>query len=241
MPGRAKAAAKTAIRKMTRALGYDLVPLAAGLPAMQSRLFSEIPTVIDVGANVGQYGERVRDLGFGGQIISFEPGREAFAILHGRAAAAGRWVARQCALGEASGVATLNVSGNSVSSSLLTVADAHLRAAPRSATVATEDVRISTLDTELRDVQQEPFYLKLDVQGFELPVLRGGAETLARTRAVQVEVSFDALYDGQTDWLDLCRFLQDRGFVVRYMEPGYEDRHTGAMLQADLLFERATG
>jgi hypothetical protein len=71
-------------------------------------------------------------------------------------------------------------------------------------------------------------------------VLRGAKRVLDRTRAIQTEVSFDALYDDQTPWLDLCRHLQERDFLVRAIEPGFEDGKTGEMLQADLLFVRAS-
>lgn len=205
---------------------------------MQRNLLSEVSTVVDVGANVGQFAERVRDLGFGGRVISFEPGAEAFRLLQQHASRSGDWEVRKLALGQAPGVARLNIARNSVSSSLLQVENLHVRADPKSETAATEQVQVSTLDIELNQATQDPLYLKLDVQGFELSVLRGGDATLGKTRVVQVEVSFDDLYAEQTDWLSLCRHLQDRGFRVRYVDPGYEDRQTGRMLQADLVFVR---
>jgi FkbM family methyltransferase len=233
-----KAATKTLIRRLTRTLGYDVVPLGAGMTKLQIELLGRTPLAIDAGANVGQYAERLRDIGYGGRIISFEPGAAAFGTLSAKAARGHRWEARHLALGSAAGMATLRVSANSVSSSLLDVAEEHLRAAPTSGTIALEDVPVSTLDVELRDEVQSPFWLKLDVQGHELAVLAGATQTLARTLAIQTEVSLTHLYDGQSDWLDLCRHIQDAGFTARYIEPGYEDRHSGHMLQADLLFVR---
>ncbi len=232
---------KTAVRRLTRSAGYDLVPLAAGISSLQRRLLTEYAAVaVDVGANVGQYAERLRALGFEGQIVSFEPGADAFAALSVKALRSkGTWDARNVALSDVSGGATLRVSGNSVSSSLLDVAEEHLAAAPSSATVSTEQVKVSTLDEQLIDLDG-PLRLKLDVQGLELSVLRGGPRTLQQTVAVQAEISFTHLYDGQTKWLDLCAFLQDNGFLLRYLEPGYEDRRTGFMLQADVVFVRAT-
>lgn len=236
-----KASVKTRIRRVTRGLGYDLVPLGAGITRVQREVLEQTPVAVDVGANVGQYAERLRDIGFEGRIISFEPGSEAFETLASKAARHGeKWDARKVALGDRTGQAVLKLSGNSVSSSLLEVAEEHLRAAPASEVVAQEEVPLSTLDEQLRDVPEAPFWIKIDTQGFELPVLRGATETLARTVGVQVEISFTHLYDGQTDWLDLCRYLQDAGFVVRYLEPGYEDKQSGYMLQADVVFVRQT-
>jgi FkbM family methyltransferase len=240
MSSRTRTGGKAIIRKVTRTLGYDLVPLAAGLPALQRRVLAQdLAVALDVGANVGQHAERLRSLGFTGRIISFEPGTAAFKVLSGRAARSpGDWEVRNKALGAEPGVAILRVSQNSVSSSLLPVAEEHVRAEPRAATVSEEEVSVSTLDVETEAQEGGPFWLKLDVQGNELAVLQGGSTTLANTVAVQTEVSFASLYEGGTAWLDLCAYLQERGFTARYLEPGFEDPRTGYMQQADFLFLR---
>lgn len=234
-----KAYVKTGLRRAIRSRGYDLVPTAGGISHLQGRLMQDTPTVLDVGANVGQYAERLRDLGVDSRIISFEPGSRAYGTLARKASkASSRWDARNVALSSEAGTANLRVSANSVSSSLLDVAEAHLQAAPASRTQSTEEVRVSTLDAELDGDAGYPYWLKLDVQGLELRVLEGASRTLTRTRAIQAEVSFAPLYSGQTDWLELCRHLTEAGFLFRYMQPGYEDASTGFMLQADVLFVR---
>lgn len=240
MPTRLQASAKTAVRKATRRMGYDLVPTAGGLPALQQAILrATTPVAIDIGANVGQYAERLRDLGFAGQIISFEPGAQAYELLAEKAKKQSHWHVRRRALSDQSGVAMLQVAANSVSSSLLPVAEEHVLAEPRSRTVSQEEVQVVTLDSEMQDELGRPFWLKLDVQGHELAVLRGAEQTLSDTYAVQAEISFGDLYHGQADWLELCAFLIERGFRLRYLEPGFEDRKTGYMLQADVLFLRA--
>lgn len=225
-----------------RARGYDIVPTRVGLAAVQRLAFRSCDVVVDVGANVGQFAERTRDLGFDGTIISFEPGSAAFAVLDRKARQDRHWSVHNVALGAEPGDGTLQITGNSVSSSLLDIAELHIAGDPASRTVATEQVVVSTLDEQLADLEGARLYLKLDVQGFELPVLRGATQTLERAAFLQTEISFAELYAGQSDWLELCQFLRDRGFWVRYLEPGYEDSRRGAMLQADLLFstENAT-
>lgn len=229
---------KSQIRRVSRRFGYEIVPSAVGLGYLQRSLLPQIDVVIDVGANVGQYAERLWDMGFAGQIISFEPGFEAFRDLKVRSDRFGtRWQSRRVALSDAPGTATLQVSGNSVSSSLLEVAEEHLRAAPDSRIVARESVEVSTLDRQLAGVGGV-YWLKLDVQGLELQVLHGADAVLERTAVVQAEISFAELYSGQADWLTVCHYLQNRGYVMRYLEPGYEDPQSGYMLQADVLFVR---
>lgn len=194
-----------------------------------------VDLVVDVGANVGQFAERARSLGYSRDILSFEPSSDAFKVLDMRAKRDGSWSTRRLALGDVPGTGNLNISSNSVSSSLLNVGERHLSAAPKSAIVATESVPISTLERELSELQARHIYLKLDVQGYELPVLRGAGESLKRTDIVRFEVSFDALYEGQSSWTDVCNVLQDNGFAIRYIEPGYEEESTGFMLQADFI------
>lgn len=234
---KARATIKSTVRKVSRAAGYEIVPIGAGFRRTQQRLLQECDLVVDVGANVGQFAEKVRDLGYRGDVVSFEPGREAFRVLEWKASRhRENWSVRKVALGATDSTAMLRVAANSVSSSLLDVGAAHIEACPESAEVAREEVPVRTLDGELRASLSQRIYLKLDVQGFELPVLLGSTRTLRRASAVQLEVSFDDLYAGQSDWLELCAFMYDNGFVARYLEPGYENSDTGAMLQADFVF-----
>jgi FkbM family methyltransferase len=215
------------------------MPVSVGFTDLQRRILNDRSiTVIDVGANVGQYAERLRDIGCENQIVSFEPGSAAFSILADRARKEPRWEVRQKALGPRPGTEVLRVSGNSVSSSLLDIDSNHVSAAPRSATVSHETVNVSTLDLEFAGWKTDPFWLKLDVQGFELQVLEGASQMLPRTQFVQAEVSFAPLYEGQTDWLALCMTLREQGFALRHMEPGFQDLRTGYVLQADVLFTR---
>lgn len=106
--------------------------------------------VLDVGANTGQYAARLRELGYGGKILSFEPLPDAHAQLLARAAADPLWeVHPRCALGAAAGTGALNVAGNSVSSSLLPMLDLHAAAAPRSIYIGQVETPVTTLDALL--------------------------------------------------------------------------------------------
>lgn len=237
---RLRSAAKTGVRGVARRLGYDVVPFTGGMTSLQRSLLArDIGTAIDVGANTGQYAERLRDLGFRSQIMSFEPGPAAFSILQAKARHDPRWKVRPVALGSSAGTGTLHVSRNSVSSSLLEVTAEHTQAAPGAATIGAEEVPISTLDHEILQAGVAgPYWVKLDVQGYEMAVLAGGQMTLAQASAVQVEVSFPVLYSGQASWLELASLLEERGFALRAIEPGYEDPDSGYLQQADLLFVR---
>ena len=81
-------------------------------------------------------------------------------------------------------------------------------------------------------------YLKIDVQGFELRVLRGSVETLPRVIAIESEVSFAPIYEGQALAPQVLVELQRLGFEPIWIERGFVDPMTHRMLQADVLFVR---
>src|SRR5262249_15214796 len=103
--------------------------------------------ILDVGANVGQFAQSMRALGFKGRIVSFEPLSCAYTELRLAAENDPLWECQNYALAAAEGNATINISGNSVSSSLLKIRDIHLRADPAARYVDTEVVALKTLDT----------------------------------------------------------------------------------------------
>jgi FkbM family methyltransferase len=198
--------------------------------------------VLDVGANEGQYARRLRGAGYGGRIVSFEPAGEICARLERAAAGDPAWEARHLALGEEDGEAQLNLAGNTWSSSLLPMGERHLRSAPESAYVGTETVPAARLDSIWPTLVagDDRVWLKLDVQGYELHVLRGAEAVLDGIDAIQAEMSFVPLYEGDVTWLALIDWLGQRGFRLAGLEPGFGDGYTGELLQADGIFIRDT-
>src|SRR5260221_311163 len=87
---------KAAIRRSANLLGYDVVGHDSHSHRWRmARFFAQsgITTVFDVGANRGEYGWELREMGFGGNIVSFEPLQDAFALLAASAKADPRWQA----------------------------------------------------------------------------------------------------------------------------------------------------
>ena len=199
-----------------------------------------VDLVLDVGANAGQYGRELRDLGYAGRILSVEPLSTAFAALERERAGDALWEAERVAVGEAPGDATLHVSRNSVSSSLLPMLPRHVSAEPDSAYVAEERVRVERLETLLArhaPPGSRPF-LKVDAQGSELAVVRSAGASLSRIIGLQLEMSLVPLYEGAPALAPLVAALEDEGFTLVSIEPGHADYGTGQLLQADGVFFR---
>lgn len=144
---------------------------------------NRVTTILDVGANVGQFGRSVFAAGWTGKLLSFEPLTAAHAQLAATATRHPSWtVAPRGALGAIDADADMNIAGNSQSSSLLPMLERHAQAAPASSYIATEPVRVTTLDQAVAHLaSDEVFLLKMDVQGFESEVFRGAIETLPCT------------------------------------------------------------
>ena len=133
----------------------------------------KIDLVIDVGANVGQFGESLRTQGYRGRIVSFEPVEAVFRALQGKAAADGNWEAHHCGLGARSGSAAIHVSELSVFSSLLPLVSTATQHDRRMATEYSEQAEIKTLD-EVAATLPGRMLLKIDTQGYERQVIEGG-------------------------------------------------------------------
>ena len=201
----------------------------------------EIDTVLDVGANRGDYGAMLRRAGFRKKIISFEPVAEAYSELMQASARDPLWtVAPRMALGSRGGSLLMHVSADNGSSSALPMLDAHLRAAPRSVYIGSETVPVSRLDTMAEDLRVggQKLFLKIDVQGFESQVLEGAAGLLDRIQGVQLELSLVPLYEGQTLFLPLVDSLTEKGFELWALIPGMIDQETGRTFQVDGIFFR---
>ena len=236
---------------MTHPLGLDVrryLPPApvpeTPMQAKRRRLLREqdIDTVLDVGGNRGEYGQEMRVRGHRGRIASFEPLSEVFPLLTRAAQGDPDWQCVPVALGAESGTAEIHIAANLDSSSFLPMGDIHLHAAPFTAYRDVETVTVKTLDG-LRDelgLAGRRLWLKLDVQGYELHVLRGAPVTLAGVYVVETELSYVSLYDGQPLLSDMFAFLHGAGFDLVLTEDTLRDPDTGHVLQVDALFVRRT-
>jgi FkbM family methyltransferase len=236
----------TPLQRLARRWGYDLTPLRkakrheAQLAAVLERF--EITCVLDVGANVGQYALMLRDAGFGGRIVSFEPLTQAHATLARRAAADAGWqVAPRMALGDRDGETLLEVSAESDMSSILPQSDLLRRVSPSSAVLRREAAPMARLESAARPylAPEDRIFLKIDAQGFEPKVLAGAGDLLTRLCGVQLEMSLVPCYEGEVGFREMIDRLAAAGFEPYLFIPGYFERKLGRQLQLDGVFMRA--
>lgn len=240
---------KNSVRFALNSVGYSLIrtdwmrrlldPAGAWRTAILCH--NAIETVIDVGANSGQYGGELRTWDFQGKIISFEPTSAAFKALSDRAARDGNWRVFNFALGSEDGTAEINVASNSgQSSSLMPMLESLKESAPEIRYVSTEKIPIKTLDSALPGLvrDNERLMLKMDVQGTEHFVLKGAATTLPQVRLIECELSIVKLYDGQLLFPQMLSLLNELGFTPIHFSTGFSDPISGHCLQLDGTFAR---
>jgi FkbM family methyltransferase len=239
-----RAFARDGLHRALRRFGVDLVrytpdrfPDLRRSEAIRTRA---IDLVLDIGANAGGWALRVRRAGYDGRIVSFEPLASAYAQLREASAGDPLWDIRQVALSDSDGRASINVAANSWSSSLLPMASLHTEAAPESAYVGEHETRTARLDSLMGDVydSNDRILVKVDVQGLELPVLRGAGEMLSQVQALEAELSYSVLYSGQALLPEVVTFLANEGFALVAIEPVLVEPRTGRLLQADGFFLR---
>jgi FkbM family methyltransferase len=233
------------VRDCIRRAGFDVQRFNPQLsePSQLVKQLSahHIDVVFDVGANTGQFAQGLRDARFPGRIISFEPSTAAHSILRKRAHRDANWlIAPPMALGDHEGTITLNLAWNSVSSSILPMLPSHSNAAPKSHYVGSEIVNLRTLDGVGKDLitDADRIFLKLDVQGFEYNVLQGAQHFLGRVAGIQLEMSLVPLYAGERLFHAMLNSLEDHGYEMWSMIPGFIDPNTGRLLQVDTIFFR---
>jgi FkbM family methyltransferase len=238
----------TPLQRLARRLGYDLIPRAKARP-LQAQLIAVlerfgITCVLDVGANAGQYGIALREWGYAGRIVSFEPLAEAHRRLERRAAADPAWqVAPRMAIGDRAGEVEIEVSAESDMSSVLPQTELLRRISPSSRVVGRETVPIRRLDDVAGNYVKDDdgVFLKVDTQGFEAQVLAGARRLLPELRGLQLEMSLVRCYEGERDFRDLIDDLSEAGFRPFLFIPGYFERKLARQLQIDGVFMREQG
>ena len=221
---------RNALRRHRVAAGAEHLPVLRQLAGCQ--------TVVDIGANRGQFALVARQCFPAARIVSFEPLPGPAAIFRRVFAQDDAVTLHEAAVGPQAARGTMHVSARDDSSSLLPIAPLQSALFPGTAEVGTTEVAVAPLDAFMAAADiAAPALLKLDVQGFELAALAGCEPLLAHFDWVYCECSFVELYAGQKLAADVIEWLSGRGLRLRGMfNPAYDGE--GRAVQADFLFCR---
>mgnify|MGYP001231146318 CR=1 FL=1 len=196
--------------------------------------------VLDVGANTGQYGAMLRQHGYQGWIVSFEPVRSAFEELADTAKRDGRWRVFRLALGagaERRRIAVAEVSQLSSFRTFSPYASTELPGA--SDVIGEEEVEVRALndcwEDFLRGLPQRRVFLKLDTQGWDLEVVAGASEALDRFAGMQLEASLSPIYAEVPTFARTVEHVTDLGFHLTGVFPVNRDS-LFRLIEVDCVF-----
>ena len=221
-----------AVREYRRALVRDGVP--AALEHDRLVFPRTYASVLDVGANRGQFALFALRRFPGAALWCFEPYPAAFQMLERLVDGRARCV--RCALAGASGAGELHVARADGASSLLMPTALQIGRSSEAVIAGHVEVEVRTLDEFAGEIAS-PYLLKVDVRGYELEVLRGGRALLASDGDLLIECSFRELYGGQPLAADVIAHLRPLGFQLRDIHSMSRGRD-GEPLQADFFFSR---
>jgi FkbM family methyltransferase len=213
--------------------------LPAGLEHEPILKLRDYKTVIDIGANRGQFTLVAKRCCPRARITAFEPLRGPAEKFRATFKNDHSIALHQFAIGAASRVAQMHVSARDHSSSLLPITRLQRAVFPGTGPVGTEDVRVERLDSILSsDLIESPALLKLDVQGYELEALKGCDRLLFAFDYIYVECSFIELYEKQASAHAVIAFLGEHQFRLQRIYNVYT--YDEAVVQGDFLFGRTT-
>jgi FkbM family methyltransferase len=195
--------------------------------------------ILDVGAHEGWFFHCWKDWCPEAEVHAFEPAPEAFANVtraYGRHPGV---TINNVGVAREPGTLELNLmSESAVSNSFLRPVEATWDEVQyRAGTITTKTVPVTTLDAYCSEKGIESVYLiKIDVQGFELEVLKGAKETLKITDYVFVESAIRPLYEQAPRFTDVYAHMDHHGFHLIGMRAWHRGNQT--LMESDMLFRR---
>lgn len=195
-----------------RALKYTFKDDVGGVAYLKTAI-QKGQTVLDVGAHKAAYLYLMQKrVGKNGHVFAFEPQRELFAFISNLKEHC-HWqnvTVEHLALSNSAGTAGLYIPDNKVSKGSSPGASL-LKKEVEAAVVKIEHVNTDTLDAYCKRKNIQPHFIKIDVEGNELNVFKGGVATLSNCKP-KLLVEIEARHVGQESVLETFSFLQSLGY-----------------------------
>lgn len=240
--------AKKILRRPLKAAGYRLLHFEVDAePALRFHLRKvlkrlDVNCIFDVGANRGEYARLLREEGYAGDIISFEPNKETYQYLSEIARKDKRWAVYNMALGSEETTLNLNVAQISCLSSLLTPTEYAEKVFGKEMIDHTQSVEVKRLDSiysELvKHIPDPRIFLKMDTQGYDLEVIKGAAGCLENVLGLQSEISVRPLYENTPNYLQSLAEYHSLGFNLTGLFTVNLDRQTFNIVEYDCVMIR---
>jgi FkbM family methyltransferase len=232
---------KKHIHRFTRSLGFDFYALKdkSDSELLRLRWLQEmnIQTVLDVGANEGQFAVMIRKLLPQAAICSFEPIPDCYTRLISHFKNDRAFKGFNVAIGDKEETIEMNINDFSPSSSLLEIDELHIENFKHTAHSKKQPITVKTLDGLRKELNPvKPYMVKIDTQGYEDKVIKGGQQVLAEAAVIFIELSYRPLYKEQTLFDDTYKELVRLGFAYHGNFEELLSPVNGLVLQSDGIF-----
>lgn len=240
--------AKNLLRKPLKAAGYRFLHFEVDSePALRFHLKKvlkrlDVNCVFDVGANRGEYARLLREEGYTGDIISFEPNKATYQYLCEISRKDERWAVYNMALGSEETTQKLNVAQISCLSSLLAPTEYAETVFGKEMIDHTQSIEVKRLDSiysELvKHISRPRIFLKMDTQGYDLEVIKGAAGCLQSVLGLQSEISVHPLYKNMPNYLQSLAEYHSLGFNLTGLFTVNLDSQTFNVVEYDCVMIR---
>lgn len=201
------------------------------------QIVSELDLIIDVGANSGQFTKASNYFYPTAQIYTFEPLEDHFLKIQQTFSKMQSIKVYNLAIGNEEGFISFNKNKYGHVSSILDISEEN-KYYPQDQ-IEKIDVKITSLDTFFKETPiPNATLIKLDVQGFELEVLKGAVTLIQKVKYIIIEANLETLYTNQPTFTEVNSFLNANGFEVC----GMLDFNLGSKnkyIEVDLLYKKA--
>ena len=210
---------------------------------------TRVNCVLDVGAHDGEYAEELREIGYKGRIVSFEPVQSSYEALVRKAKRFGNWIVHGWALGAGEGEREINVYRGGVFNSFLPSSEfGSQRFGVDLELATTQRVRVRRLDQIFDEcvsgIDHPRVFLKMDTQGWDLEVLKGAGGVHSLLVGIQSELAVKHCYEGMVGFTDALKEYAALGFEVTGIFPVAHDEDQLRVVEFDCVMvrgETATG
>jgi len=194
--------------------------------------------VVDIGANEGQFVKKIIKYGYTKRIVSFEPMKSAFIELEKNSKKSALWKTVNLGFGKENCFEYLNISKNSISSSIAQVLETSTNVEPDTKFVSREKIELITLNEYLskNEYKDKKIFVKIDTQGNEKNIILGAEKVKDKIKGFLVKLSIVKLYSSDASFNEMIDLLNKLGFELWSIERGFSNKKTGQTLQVDAIF-----
>jgi FkbM family methyltransferase len=206
----------------------------------------KINVVLDVGAYIGNYAAELRDIGYTGKIVSFEPVPSSYDRLQARMRHDTLWSAQPFGLSDENREAVMNTFSRGDFNSLLPLRTDSERAYSLDPSSRSQTrIQLRRLDAVLpqllEGIQSPSIFMKIDTQGHDLSVVQGAAGALDHIVGLQSELPAVQIYDGMASMTSVLDYYFKCRFVPIGFYPVNTIRGSQISPEFDVLFSRFEG